>query len=574
VVLPKRTRVAIASVTVQAAKETAMTTLRQQLLTSAISAHEHTYELAGISTPVLEVGHGPPIVLLHGPGEHAAKWFRVLPDLASTHRVIAPDLPGHGESRVTGTLDLARTLAWLGELVERTCARPPTLVAQLVAGAIAARFASRYSDRLAALVLVDTLGLRPFQPAPEFMASLTAYMLNPTPTTHDALWEGCAFDLARLRRELGWAWDVFKAYNLERATDETLHAHQEALMQTFGLPALEASVLDAIRVPTTLIWGRHDLVTPVSIAQATSVRQRWNLHVIEGAADDPAFEQSEAFVSTLRAALSRVEWDRIAPGYDRTNTATQMQIADEALQRAGLQAGMRLLDIAAGSGALSIPAARRGARVVAIDQSSRMLELLTERAKREQLALEAAVMDAQHLELEAATFDITASQFGVMLVPDLERAVSEMARVTKPGGCVLLSVYGDPREIDFLGFFVRAVRSVRPDFDGPPSDPPPLEFRLAHPDRLRDMLTVPGLTDVRVETVRESTTFATGEQLWDWIISSNPIVEHILAMLEITDEERNTIRSALDELLRERARATGTATLTNPVHIGIARKAA
>ena len=70
-------------------------------------------------------------------------------------------------------------------------------------------------------------------------------------------------------------------------------------------------------------------------------------------------------------------WDRIAPGYDRTNTPTQMWLGQQGLQRAELRPGMRFLDVAAGSGALSIPAARLGARVLAIDQSPAMLELLT-----------------------------------------------------------------------------------------------------------------------------------------------------------------------------------------------------
>ena len=79
-------------------------------------------ELAGISTAVLEGGTGAPVVLLHGPGEHAAKWVRVIPDLVTTHRVVAPDLPGHGTSEAPhGLSDADRVSAWLGELIDRTC---------------------------------------------------------------------------------------------------------------------------------------------------------------------------------------------------------------------------------------------------------------------------------------------------------------------------------------------------------------------------------------------------------------------------------------------------------------------
>ena len=64
----------------------------------------------------------PAVVLLHGPGGNATHWLRVIPDLVATHRVIAPDLPGHGASEAPGALDAERVLAWLDELIGATCA--------------------------------------------------------------------------------------------------------------------------------------------------------------------------------------------------------------------------------------------------------------------------------------------------------------------------------------------------------------------------------------------------------------------------------------------------------------------
>jgi pimeloyl-ACP methyl ester carboxylesterase len=57
-------------------------------------------------------------------------------------------------------------------------------------------------------------------------------------------------------------------------------------------------------VPTTLIWGRHDRANRVRIAQRASARQGWPLHIIEMAADDPARDQPEAFLSAMQSALS------------------------------------------------------------------------------------------------------------------------------------------------------------------------------------------------------------------------------------------------------------------------------
>ncbi len=265
-------------------------------------------------------------------------------------------------------------------------------------------------------------------------------------------------------------------------------------------------------------------------------------------------------------------WDKIAPGYDKTNTPTQMGIANEGLRRAGLRGGMRFLDVAAGSGALSIPAARLGAQVLATDQSPVMLELLKERANQDGLNIETRVMDGHELELDDNSFDMAGSQFGVMLFPDMPKGISEMVRVVKPGGRVLMNVYGDPHKIEFLDFLVGAAQSVRPDFDGPPMDPPPLEFQLADPERLRKEFSAAGLKDVKVETITETTEHKSGMDLWEWLVWSNPIVEMVLGSLNLTNDERGVIQQTLEKMVRERSDGSGAAKLTNPINIGVGTK--
>ena len=265
-------------------------------------------------------------------------------------------------------------------------------------------------------------------------------------------------------------------------------------------------------------------------------------------------------------------WDRIAAGYDRTNTPTQMWLGNESLRRAGLHSGMRFLDVAAGSGALSIPAARLGAHVLAIDQSARMLELLSARARKEDLSIETRIIDGHALDLADSSFDVAGSQFGVMLFPDMPKGIREMTRVVKPGGRVLMTVYGDPHKIDFLGFLIGAVQSVRPGFTGPPMDPPPLPFQLQDPKALHKELTAAGLKDVHVDTIIEATEFGGGQELWDWLVFSNPIVETVLGSLNLTNDERGAMQRTLDRMVRERAGGPGGAKLTNPINIGIGTK--
>lgn len=276
---------------------------RERLL-AGLPVSEQRMPLNGVSTAVLEGGDGPPVVLLHGPGGHAASWLRVMPNLVTTYRVIAPDLPGQGASKVLdGPFNAGRTLAWLGDLIEHTCTTTPVLVGHALGGAIAARFASERSEQLSALVLVDTLGLAAFQPAPDFGQALNEFIAEPTEETHDRLWSRCAFDLDTMRNRMGERWELLKAYNLDRASAPGLQAIQHRLMEQFGMPAIPATDLARITVPTRLIWGRYDRATPLSVAEATRARFGWPLHVIEQCADDPPIEQPEAFLRALRAAL-------------------------------------------------------------------------------------------------------------------------------------------------------------------------------------------------------------------------------------------------------------------------------
>ena len=269
---------------------------------------------------------------------------------------------------------------------------------------------------------------------------------------------------------------------------------------------------------------------------------------------------------------TRDPWDQIAAGYDEFVTPTHMWLAMEGLRRAGLRPGARFLDVAAGSGALSIPAARLGAEVLSTDMSPAMLERLAARARKEGLNLETRVMDGHALELEDGTFDMSGSQFGVMLFPDMPRGISELARVTKPGGHVLMNVYGAPEKIEFFGFFVHAIQAVVPSFTGPPMDPLPLPFQLQDPEKLRQELGNAGLKDVRVETIIEKLEFQSGQQLWNWLTNSNPIVEMVLAELSLTNEQKATVQQALDDMVRKRAGRSGPAVLTNPINIGIGTK--
>ena len=265
---------------------------------------------------------------------------------------------------------------------------------------------------------------------------------------------------------------------------------------------------------------------------------------------------------------TRAAWDRIAAGFDEFATPLTIPLAEDALRLVGLRPGMRFLDVAAGSGAISISAARLGAQVLATDISPAMIELLNARAREENLSnLEARVMDGYALELEDETFDVSGSQNGVSLFPDLKRGVRELVRVTKPEGRVLIVAFGPPQKAEFLTYFIGAMQAAVPGFTGPPMDPPPLPFQVANPEKLHQEMAEAGLKDVRVETTTWHIEFQSAKHMWDMVTSSNPIGAGMVA--DLTEEQRGEVRQTLDGMLRERSGGGPAAVLHTEVNIGI-----
>lgn len=264
-------------------------------------------------------------------------------------------------------------------------------------------------------------------------------------------------------------------------------------------------------------------------------------------------------------------WDAIAHLYDAHVAAGEAELAGVALRLAALRSGQTFLDVCGGTGGLSLPAARLGAKVLAIDWSPRMIARFMDRVSAEGLDAEGRVMECHALDLEDDTFDVTGSQFGVMLVPNQAAALREMVRVTRPGGRVFVTAYGDPARFEALGFFVSAIKAVVPAFEGPSDDEPMLAFQLADPEVLRQRLTDAGLRDIVVDTIhQERVEFGTGRQAWDWCLGSNPVPNMLVA--DLTDQQRADVIAVMDGMVRERAGVSGVATLTAPLNIGLGRK--
>ncbi len=284
----------------------------RRALLAGLPVQEVTIHPAGVPTAVLTGGDGPPVILLHGPGEFALNWAAVIPTLARQYRIIAPDLPGHGASGTGSGLTPDSVLHWLDELITALCPTPPVIVGRVVGGAIGARYAIQHSDRIRHLVLVDTLGLAPFTPAPRFEAAMNRFLRAPSARTYDRFMQLCAYDLDTVQGRLDERWQPLETYAVELARTPSVLAAMGTLLGIFGLQPIPAEELDRITAPTTLVWGRHDMATALSVAQVASDRHNWPLHVIEDAADDPPLETPEQFARVLTAILTANETAEMA----------------------------------------------------------------------------------------------------------------------------------------------------------------------------------------------------------------------------------------------------------------------
>lgn len=113
--------------------------------------------------------------------------------------------------------------------------------------------------------------------------------------------------------------------------------------------------------------------------------------------------------------------------------------AAEFVQRLGLKPGQRVLDVACGTGNLSLPAARAGAEVTGLDIATNLLEQARQNAEREGLKIRFVEGDAEELPYDPASFDVVLSMFGAMFAPRPEKVAAELLRVCRPGGLIAMA---------------------------------------------------------------------------------------------------------------------------------------
>ena len=188
-------------------------------------------------------------------------------------------------------------------------------------------------------------------------------------------------------------------------------------------------------------------------------------------------------------------WDTAAQHYRKTAHPFTARYAEAALARTSLGPGSRVLDIAAGTGALALAAARTGAQVLATDFSPGMVACITAAGLPN---VEARTMDGQALALPDGEFDAVFSIFGVIMFPDWRKGLAEMARVTHPGGHGIVATWQECGAATFL-LLGDIRRKLFPGREGMAM--PEAVGALSDPENFAREMIVAGYRDPRIERV-------------------------------------------------------------------------
>lgn len=220
--------------------------------------------------------------------------------------------------------------------------------------------------------------------------------------------------------------------------------------------------------------------------------------------------------------------------------------------------GQLLLELAAGPGETgfrALPRARPGGELLSTDVAPEMVEV----ARRHAVALglsdvRFAVENAADLSLDADAVDAVLCRFGLMLVPEMDRAAVEIARVLRPGGRAVLAVWASSRLNPWMTATGRAALEL--GLVDPPDHDAPGPFRLSGPDRLRSVVAAAGLRIERVEDVPVAWAASSLDEWWETSRDTSRMLTTLLERL--TPGESAALRARSEAHLQEYVADDGT----------------
>ena len=251
-----------------------------------------------------------------------------------------------------------------------------------------------------------------------------------------------------------------------------------------------------------------------------------------------ATSELAALKTKLRATWIAGDFGEIAKYY-----ADQ---AEDFVKRLDLKPGMKVLDVACGTGNLALPAARTGADVTGLDIAPNLVEQARENAKREGLKAQFDEGDAEALPYAVGSFDVVMTMFGAMFAPRPDLVAAELKRVCRPGGLIAMANW---TPTGFIGQMFKINASYVPP---PPGMTSPVLWGMEDKIRERFAEGISAL-ELKPQSIR-----------WVFPFSPAAVVEHFRvyygptqkAFGALDEEKQAALRNDLEQLWAKQNRAT------------------
>jgi SAM-dependent methyltransferase len=265
-------------------------------------------------------------------------------------------------------------------------------------------------------------------------------------------------------------------------------------------------------------------------------------------------------------AFEHSGWNAASEAYESAVGPLTIQSVGDTLDAAGVIHGWKVLDVCTGHGVLALAATKRGAKVYAID----FAEAMVAAARRNAPMAECRQGDAQQLPYSDDTFDAVVCGFGIIHLPEPNRALAEIRRVLRPGGRVAVSVWERPSPKNGFGLVMGAIKAHgRLDVSLPHG---PDFFQFGDHESLKAALEETGFVDVRTRAVPLTLALDSESAFMEGVLKGTVRAKALLLAQE--EAALATIRTAVSQAVATLFRSEGGFRVPMPAIVGSGAKPA